>query len=78
MCSKPPLGREGRTEHEPDCDDKDFCEPWFCQCTEPSGRDDPQSISNLMAEGPPVDETTHGYWEKGDYGRGVWYDPKDD
>lgn len=40
-------------EHEQDCDDKDFIEPEFCQCNQPSGRDDPTSISNLMAKGPP-------------------------
>lgn len=42
--------------HEDDCDDKDFIEARFCQCMVPSGRDDPTSISNLMAEGPPREE----------------------
>jgi len=40
-------------EHEADCDDADAVEARFCPCTEPSGRDDPYSISNLMAAGPP-------------------------
>lgn len=42
--------------HEPDCDDVEFIEAQFCQCNVPSGRDDPTSISNLMAEGPPKEE----------------------
>lgn len=47
--------------HDPDCDNDDFCEAEFCPstCTVPSGRDDPESISNLMAAGPPPASAFH-------------------
>lgn len=40
--------------HEADCDGPEIGpDIRFCSCNEPSGRDDPTSISNLMVAGPP-------------------------
>lgn len=47
----PPLLTEG---HQDGCPGSPTPDPEFCPCNEPSGRDDPESISNLMAAGPPI------------------------
>lgn len=40
--------------HAADCDEDYYpAEECPSACTVPSGRDDPESISNLMAAGPP-------------------------
>ena len=58
--------------HAPDCDE-DYFEAENCPsaCLVPSGRDDPTSISNLMAAGPP--KGNEGYIEDGmrSFGRGI-------
>lgn len=70
-------------QHDPDCEDWEF--PGPCQCNEPSGRDNPTSISNLMIEGPPetacprcqsVNVRVENHWEQpgivcGDCGYGT-------
>lgn len=54
--------------HADDCDNADFCDAESCpsMCTVPSGRDDPESISNLMVAGPPPLSEFHPPHRAGD------------